>query len=177
MKYNIQIDDKWKDIVMTRCDIPNWEGKTWVDYWWRYGCLGTAIANIIQYFKQIEFTPSKFNELMIAIKGYNYLQNLKCEEAKASYIHWATVKKWFRDTFEITLNLTPGEYKEHWGSKFTAKILHRNTNKAHYVNIIEKRKNKFWLFDTEFGDIICKESNEILKLHEFEYLGGIDGII
>lgn len=170
MKFNTQKNKIWHNDVMTERETPNFEGKIWKDCIWRYGCLITAISNIIQFFTCHTFTPKIMNDLIITIRGYYYLQDPQCPEAIASFLHWPTIKKYFNKNFEIKENIPTSKYVRTNNKRYIARIKHPRTLGGHYVNVLDKNKNWFWLFDVETGEIIIKEDKHIKKMIEFKYL-------
>jgi hypothetical protein len=171
---NSQINEIWSNDIMTERKEPNFEGKIWTDYIYRWGCVITMIANIVQYFTNKKFTPQDMNNLAIDLKAYNYLQDNECPEAKASYIVWDIIKKYFSKIFEIKLNLLPDKYKNNKNIMYGAKIKHEKTGGGHYINVMKTNNdnNTFWCFDGERNSVRKFNIYEIIKLHEFKYIGG-----
>jgi hypothetical protein len=157
---------------MTKClTNHNWEGKTWKDTLGRYGCLVTSFANIMQYNMDKNFTPKNLNDILVEFKCYNYLQNNNCEEAKASYIDWATVQEKFKNSFIITRDLEVDDFRNHNSKRYIAKIKHPRTGGGHYINILEKGRQAFWCFDVDSGEVVFISEEYIIKIHEFNYIG------
>jgi hypothetical protein len=173
---NTQVNEIWANDIMTERQEPNFEGKIWTDYIYRWGCVITMIANIVQYFTNKKFTPQDMNKIAIYRRAYNYLQDNNCPEAKASYIVWDIIKDHFSTIFEIRLNLSPDRFKNSKNIMYGAKIFHEKTGGGHYINVMKNNNinnnNAFWCFDGEKNIIRSYNIEEIIKLHEFKYIGG-----
>lgn len=168
---NTQTDKRWSNEIMTACEHPNWEGKTWIDYIWRWGCLITAIANIIQFFSGKEFLPSDMNNLCVELKAYTYLRDQKCKESVASNLNFDAIEKYFSEAFKFKYNLSRDKYKKQKNIMYVARVIHEKTGSGHYINIITKNK-LFWGFDVETGIIRSYEKEEIKSLLEIKDLFG-----
>lgn len=167
---NVQIDKKWSNEIMTSCESPNWEGKVWIDYIWRWGCLITCIANIIQFFSQKLFTPADMNNLCVNLKAYNYLRDYSCKESEASNLLWPAIEKYFSSAYKFKLNLTFDKYKKQKNIMYGARVIHEKTKEGHYINIITKNNKLFWGLDVETGIIRSYEEKEIKSIFEIQYL-------
>lgn len=158
---NIQTDSRWAKEIMTQ------KKGEWVDYLWRWGCIVTCLANIIQEIRQKTFTPKDMNDILKQINAYAYLDNPKTLKSKASFILWDKVQAFFSDSFVI--NLRTKNYIQRQNYYYIARVIHDKTGFPHYINVIRKEKGLYICFDVE--DSIEKQyrPEEIVYFHEIIY--------
>jgi hypothetical protein len=156
---NTQTDKRWAMEVMTQC---NEKYRSWIDYIWRYGCLVTSIANII------EKTPKELNNIIKENRCYEYLNNPDTPENKASFL----ILNKLKSTINIgVLNgLSHKEYKASDKVFWIARIIHR-TGGGHYINVLRKEANTWIVFDVENGKEKRMQDKDITKLIRIELNG------
>ena len=163
MKYNTQTDQRWAKEIMTQC---NEKYRKWIDYIWRWGCLVTSIANIVQEHFNKPFTPKNMNDLIIQNKCYNYLSNPDCSINIASFLLLDKLQSVINAT--IINNLHFSKYTEKKNVYWIARIIHR-TGGGHYINVIRKDANMWECFDVENGKIKSLKDKDITKLIKLEF--------
>lgn len=167
MKYNYQRDPQWDDEIMTQADIKtDPEGRRWVDHIWQYGCLITALANIVQIFIKKPFTPKDLNDMLKISEGYNYLHDKSITENQASFIYWPAFQNLFR-IVNIQLNQTIDKYQYRENCFYVARIIMEG--QGHYVNIIAKSGSFFSIYDTWDDRVKLLKPEEITLIHSFTW--------
>jgi|GEM_PF-2461384 len=164
--YNIQTDPRWRNESM---GLPG-------DFLWRWGCLITSLANIIQAVLESPFTPKDMNCLIIELKAYAYLDNPNVKKNKASNIIWKKIKAHFT-SLQITRKIDPSLFEAGANNYYIACVTHRKTKKPHYINVIAKRGVFFCCFDVEYGEIRYYRKEEIQYLHKIEVIGDVSECI
>lgn len=152
MKYNTQLDSRWKNDSM---GIPG-------DLIGRWGCLVSCIANIMQECTQKEITPKEVNNRLKENKGYKGSGFINQE----SFIDWTIASKIFGfQTFRYSGRLFNEDFKPEF--YFIARIIHPKTGSGHYINLIKAAGLFYLCFDVETGElklIPYKEVTDILKI-------------
>ena len=155
MRFNIQTDPKWAKEIMTK------NKNVWVDYLWRWGCMVTCIANILQEIMEKKFTPKDLNDIIIKLKAYRYLDNSKTPESQASFLLTEKLFKHFKSTVKYVRKLTVNNYNNN--DFFIAKI-HHPSGGYHYINVIDRRGKFFLCFDVEYGSLRYVNEDAIISL-------------
>lgn len=167
MRYNYQRDPIWYDEIMTQATIDtDPEGRRWKDLLGQYGCLVTALANIIQIFVKKYFSPKDLNDMLKISQGYNYLNDKTVPENQASFIHWPAFQSLFR-VVNIQLNRDISEYKYCDNCFYIARII--MDGNGHYVNLIAKTGSFFTIYDTWDDRVKLIKPEEITLIHSFTW--------
>lgn len=156
MLKNTQTDKRWKDEIMTRGAENH---RAWVDYIWRWGCLLTALANILGKF------PDELNKLVREHLCYEYLHDPKTPENRASNLMLDKLK--YKLGISIINNLGYQDYKQAYNVFWIARIIHR-TGGGHYVNVLRKEDGLWKIFDVENGKEKVLRNKDITKLIKVE---------
>ena len=156
MLKNTQTDEKYGNEIMTQC---NEKYRVWIDRIKRWGCLVTALANII------DLTPKELNDIIKENKCYEYLNNPNTPENKASFLMLNKLKNILN--LSIINDLAYKEYKEADKVFWIARIIHR-TGGGHYINVIRKEANTWIVFDVENGKEKRLQNKDITKLIRIE---------
>lgn len=160
MKWNTQTDKIWHNDVMTH---P--KGQEGPDLVWRWGCIMTSFANIVQFFFDNEMTPGMMNHLFIENNCYRYLDDPETPMNRASEIYWDNVKKLFYNELIIKNRVSRDVYSNKSGVEYIARVKHR-TGGSHYVNVLSKTRKNFWCFDVEDGIVKPYKHKDVEYLHE-----------
>jgi hypothetical protein len=153
---NTQTDKRWAKEVMTQCYEKY---RSWIDYIWRWGCLVTALANIM------DRTPKELNDIIRENKCYEYLHNPNTPENRASYLMLDKVKSILN--IGIINGLSYKDYKESDKVFWIARVVHR-TGGGHYINVSRKEANTWIVFDVENGKEKRMRNKDITKLIKVE---------
>jgi hypothetical protein len=156
MLKNTQTNKRWAMEVMTQC---NEKYRSWTDYIWRYGCLVTSIANII------EKTPKELNYIIRENRCYEYLNNPDTPENRASFLILNKLKSIIN--IGVRNGLSYKEYKTADKVFWIARIIHR-TGGGHYINVLRKEANTWVVFDVENGKEKRMQDKDITKLIRIE---------
>jgi hypothetical protein len=156
MLKNTQIDEKYGNEIMTQC---NEKYRVWTDYIKRWGCLVTALANIL------DKTPKELNDIIIENKCYEYLNNPNTPENRASFLMLDKLKNILN--ISIINELSYKDYIDHPRLYWIARIIHRSGG-GHYVNVLRKEANTWIIFDVEYGKEKRLQNKDITKLIKIE---------
>jgi hypothetical protein len=142
MIYNVQCDKRWAfdDMGLT------------TDHMKDYGCLVTAIANIF------DITPKELNDYLRKNKGYQFFTGNYVKDMTESYIVWSVAEK------HLGFNHIPVKDISDINGIYITSIKHRIYKGAHYCNFIGMKNNKFEIFDTDFGDKLLYNRQDILTI-------------
>lgn len=161
MKWNIQIDSRWKDDIMTQSD-------DWIDTLGKYGDLVTCLANIIQFIADKNITPKDINQVIKDLKAYKYLENQNVSKGQASLIIWPKLIRFYRDSIDFKLKININEYKNEFDYFYIARIKNSFNRDSTYINVFSKSKSNFWCFDVADGQLKAYPFEEIIYLHQLK---------
>lgn len=161
MKYNTQTDMRWANEIMTH---PT--GQAQPDYLWRWGCIVSSLANILQHVSDKELTPKDMNDIIKQIHAYRYLDDPATPINRASEIVWDRIQDYFSSTIKIKTRLNTVNYVSDRDYYFIARVIHPLTGGGHYVNVINKTPKHFYCFDVEDGEVKAYEVSKVTYLHQ-----------
>lgn len=159
---NWQRDDQWHWEIMTQANVLTDPLKRqWKDRLGDYGCLVTSISNILIMTGSKDMTPKLLNQKIIENKGYNYLTNPNCPEAKASIINWACIEKLYpMFIYEYRVQ----NYSESNRSFHIAEV--KLDDGEHHINVMKKIDDtKYVCFDVWDCRTKVYDKTEILSFH------------